>query len=160
MPLIELETKIQSTIEICFDLSTSIDLHKLSTAKTNEKAIAGVTSGLIKLNDFVTWEAIHFGIKQQLKSKITQYNRPYHFRDEQQKGAFKKFTHEHNFEQVDDFVIMKDRFYYESPFGIFGTLFNKLVLTNYLKHFLEERNQMIKEYAESEKWKSIILNYE
>jgi len=38
MPQIELETIINSEIEICFDLSRSIDLHKISTAATKEKA--------------------------------------------------------------------------------------------------------------------------
>ena len=50
MPKIELKTEINSTLEICFDLSRSIDLHKISTAKTNEEAIEGTTSGLINLN--------------------------------------------------------------------------------------------------------------
>ena len=44
MPKIELTTEIQSTIEICFDLSRSIDLHNISTQQTNEQAIAGTTS--------------------------------------------------------------------------------------------------------------------
>ena len=156
MPTIHLETKIHSTIEICFDLSTSIDLHKISTARTNEKAIAGITAGLVKLNDFVTWEAVHFGIKQQLTSKITQFNKPFHFCDEQKKGAFKNFKHDHYFETQNNFVLMKDRFEFESPFGPIGKLFNTLVLTNYLKRFLIERNAVIKEYAETDKWKEII----
>jgi len=79
MPQIELQTIIKSSIEICFDLSRSIDLHKISTAATKEKAIDGTTRGLINLNEFVTWRAIYFGISQQLTSKITQYNRPFHF---------------------------------------------------------------------------------
>lgn len=82
MPIINLSTYIKSTIEICFDLSTSIDLHKLSTSHTNEQAVGGVTKGLIKMNDFVTWQATHFGIRQKLTSKITAYDRPFHFRDE------------------------------------------------------------------------------
>jgi len=63
MPTIKLETKIKSGINICFDLSRSIDLHQISTVKTNEKAIDGRTKGLIDLNEFVTWRATHFGIK-------------------------------------------------------------------------------------------------
>ena len=48
MPKIELTTYINSSIEMCFDLSTSIDLHKLSTSDTQEQAIAGTKTGLIK----------------------------------------------------------------------------------------------------------------
>ena len=72
MPTIDLKTEIKAKIEICFDLSCSIDLHTLSTSKTNEKAIDGRTSGLIVLDDFITWEATHFVVRQQLTSKITQ----------------------------------------------------------------------------------------
>ena len=98
MPTIQLETIIDAPIELCFDLSTSIDLHKLSTGKTNEQAIAGRTSGLIQLNETVTWQATHFGIRQKLTSKITAYERPFHFRDEMLKGTFKSICHDHYFE--------------------------------------------------------------
>lgn len=159
MPKIELTTYINSTIEICFDLATSIDLHKLSTSGTNEQAIAGTTSGLIKMNEYVTWEATHFGIRQQLTSKITTYNRPFHFRDEQIKGAFKCIKHDHYFKKNGNEIIMKDVFEFESPYGIFGQLFNKLILTKYLTKFLITRNNLIKDFAESEKWKTILLHH-
>ena len=132
MPKIEIVTSIRSTPEICFDLSRSIDLHKISTAKTNEKAVAGTITGLISLNETVTWKATHFGIIQKLTSKITAFRKPYHFRDEQVKGAFRSFTHDHFFEQRDGIVIMKDIFEFQSPFGIAGRIFNKLILTKYL----------------------------
>jgi len=156
MPQIELQTIINASIEICFDLSRSIDLHKISTAATKEKAIGGTTSGLINLNEFVTWRAIHFGISQQLTSKITQYNRPFHFRDEQQKGPFKYLIHDHYFKAVENAVIMKDIFKFQSPFGYAGKLFDKIILADYLKKLLLKRNDTIKEYAETTKWKSLL----
>lgn len=150
MPVIELETRIKAPIEVCFDLSTSIDLHIQSTGKTNEKAIAGRTSGLILLNETVTWEATHFGVRQTLTSRITAYKRPFYFRDEQVQGAFKKIEHDHFFEQEGEFVIMKDKFEFESPYGIIGKCFNSLVLKRYLRKFLLIRNEHIKAAAESE----------
>jgi ligand-binding SRPBCC domain-containing protein len=156
MPIIELLTEIKSTLNICFDLSRSIDLHKISTAKTNEEAIEGTISGLINLNETVTWQATHFGIKQKLTSKITAFDRPIFFRDEQVKGIFKSFCHEHKFEQIEDKVIMTDIFEYQSPFGIFGRIFNSLILTNYLRQLLIDRNNTIKEFAESEKWREVL----
>jgi len=157
MPKIELKTEINSTIEICFDLSRSIDLHKISTAKTNEEAIAGRTTGLINLNETVTWQATHFGVTQNLTSKITAFERPKLFIDEQTKGIFKSIIHEHKFEQIGNKVLMTDIFEFHSPFGFLGVFFNNLVLTNYLKRLLLDRNQIIKEFAETEKWK-VVLN--
>ena len=157
MPEIKLITEIVAPIDRVFDLSTSIDLHKLSTGKTKEEAIAGCTSGLIKMNETVTWRATHFGVRQTLTSKITAYESPIHFRDEMLEGAFKSIYHDHYFEEREGKTIMTDVFKFESPLGILGKVFNALVLTNYLKRFLEERNALIKEFAEGEKWKDILL---
>lgn len=55
MPVITLDTYIQASREVVFDLSRDIDLHQISTRHTNEKAIAGKTSGLIGLGETVTW---------------------------------------------------------------------------------------------------------
>jgi ligand-binding SRPBCC domain-containing protein len=156
MPTIYLETIIKADIKICFDLSRSIDLHQISTAKTKERAIDGVTAGLVNTGDFVTWEAIHFGIKQQLSSKISQVEPYIHFRDEQLKGAFKYFIHDHYFKEENGVVTMIDNFEFSSPFGVIGKIFDMLVLTNYMKSFLIERNQVIKEFAETDKWKKVL----
>ncbi len=159
MPVIELKTNIHASAEICFDLSRSIDLHKISTASTNEKAIDGTTHGLINLNEFVTWQAKHFGVTQKLTSKITVYDRPFHFRDEQQKGAFKYIIHDHYFETNGDKVMMKDIFNFQSPYGFLGRIIDKMILTNYLRKLLKTRNKIIKEYAETEKWKLVLNDY-
>lgn len=149
MPTIRIETIITGEIQTCFDMSRSIELHLESTKRTKERAIAGKTSGLLELGETVTWEATHFGIRQQLTSKITAFDSPTYFRDEQIKGIFKKFEHDHYFEQKGDQVLMTDVIYFESPLGLIGILFNKLILTNYLKRFLIERNQCIKNHFES-----------
>jgi ligand-binding SRPBCC domain-containing protein len=156
VPTIQLVTRIKSTLEICFDLSRSIDLHKISTAGTNEVAIAGVTAGLINFHEFVTWQATHFGVRQKLTSMITIFNRPFHFRDEMIEGTFKSIIHDHHFQLENNFVIMEDVFHFESPFGIFGKLFNKFILTKYLSKLLTERNKIIKTFAENGKWKSFM----
>src|ERR1700754_4413818 len=97
MPPIELLTHINAPIETVFDLSRSIDLHLESTKHTGERAIAGKTSGLIGLGETVTWQARHFGIRQNLTSKITRFEYPTLFVDEMVNGAFKSFRHEHHF---------------------------------------------------------------
>jgi ligand-binding SRPBCC domain-containing protein len=159
MPLIELTTTIEAPIERCFDLARSIDLHKSSTLGSQEEAIAGVTSGLIGKGQCVTWSAKHFGIRQKLTSAITHFEYPYHFRDEMIKGAFKLIKHDHIFQQTGNETLMTDRFNFESPGGVLGSIFNRLILTKYLRGILTTRNKMIKEAAESDRWKAI-LKYE
>lgn len=156
MPIITLETEITADIEIVFDLSRSIDLHKISTKHTKETAIAGKMSGLIKMNESVTWRAKHFGMYQTLTSKITAFKRPDYFADEMISGAFHRFKHEHHFEEMKGKTLMTDIFDYQSPFGIVGKLADKLFLKHYMTDLLKERNRIIKEFAESGKWKQIL----
>lgn len=125
-------------------------------AHTSEEAIAGTTSGLIKLDETVTWKAKHLGKIRILKSKITAMNAPLSFTDEMVQGDFKSIRHEHHFKRIDNGTLLIDLFHFESPYGRLGRLLNHLFLTNYLKKLLEIRNQSIKEYAESEKWKFIL----
>ena len=149
MPLIEIKTSIDAHIQTCFDLSRNIDCHASSLSHTNEKAIAGKTSGLIGLDEWVTWEAMHFGIKQQLTSKITQFDAPNYFVDEMVSGAFKSFKHEHVFiSEGNEKTMMIDKFKFQSPFGVFGKIANTLFLTRYMTKVLKLRNAYIKQKAE------------
>ena len=156
MPRIGLQTKIKADKEIVFDLSRSIDLHKISTEHTNETAIAGKTSGLIGLDESVTWRAKHFGIYQRLTSKITEFDRPNYFADEMVNGAFSEFKHKHHFADLNGGTLMIDYFDYKSPFGILGNLADKVFLEKYMTDLLSERNRIVKEFAESDKWKQIL----
>ncbi|WP_027124592.1 SRPBCC family protein [Gelidibacter mesophilus] len=156
MPKIVLKTFINANQQIVFDLSRSIDLHKISTQNTKETAIAGRTSGLLDLNESVTWRAKHFGFYHQLTSKITELYHPHYFADEMVSGIFKNFKHEHHFKDATNGTLMTDIFTYCSPYGVLGRLADQFFLKKYMFEFLSERNQIIKEYAESERWKAIL----
>lgn len=148
MTVIELETNINADINICFDLSRDIEVHLLSMKKTNEKAIAGRMSGLCELGDKITWEARHFGVRQQLSVEITQFNQPHFFEDQMTKGAFKSMRHEHHFKESNGWTVMNDRFEYEVPFGLIGQIFNVVILKRYMTSVLKVRNEMIKMISE------------
>lgn len=156
MTHIYLETLIDAPIERVFDLSRSIDLHKLSTVKTNEEAIAGKIKGLIDLNETVTWRAKHFGVYQKMTVKIVEFKKPEMFADKMLKGAFKSMNHIHRFKMVDGKTMMIDEFSFTSPLGYLGKIFNSLFLKSYLTKFLVERNDIIKSIAESEQWKDLL----
>jgi ligand-binding SRPBCC domain-containing protein len=148
LPIIKLSLFIKAPIQVCFDLSRSIDIHMESTSHTNEKAVKGRTSGLIELGETVTWEATHFGIRQQLTSMITELDSPNKFVDEMVSGAFKRFRHEHTFELLDGGTLMTDKFDYTSPFGPLGKLADVLFLRSYMESLLLRRNEYIKYNAE------------
>lgn len=123
-----------------------------STAHTGERAVAGVTAGLLALGDEVTWRARHFGIWQQLASRITAFERPIHFRDSMVHGIFQRFDHDHFFAQHGNITVMRDVFDFQSPLGILGRMAGQLLLVRYLRSFLRTRNNMIKTVAESDQW--------
>ena len=148
MPVITIVTRIEAPIELCFDLARSVDLHVESTTATQERAIEGVTAGLLKLNELVTWEATHLGVRQRLTSRITAFNRPHHFRDSQVRGPFHRFDHDHLFSRERGGTIMRDVFDYTSPMGWLGRCVDWLVLENYMRGFLQKRAEVIKMTAE------------
>ena len=82
--------------------------------------------------------------------------RPFSFTDEMVNGDFKSLRHEHHFKAIDNGTLLIDLFSFESPYGQLGHLANQIFLTRYLQNLLESRNKVIKEYAESEKWKFIL----
>jgi ligand-binding SRPBCC domain-containing protein len=158
MPVIELTTSIAAPVERVFDLSRSIELHEASTARTGERAVAGVTSGLIGLGQEVTWRARHFGLWQKLTARIIEFERPAHFADAMVRGAFRRLEHYHYFEPTASGTTMRDVFDFASPLGWLGRLVDALVLTRYLRTFLIERNRLIKRVAESDDWKRFLCD--
>jgi len=148
MTTINLITKIKAPKQIVFDASRNIDIHQQSASESNEKAIAGVISGLINLNETVTWRGKHFGFYLTHKSRITAMNFYDYFVDEMEQGKFKSFKHEHFFEEENGITIMKDKMQYETPFGFFGKLFDFLFLKRHLTNFLLERNKVLKQVSE------------
>ncbi|WP_439553910.1 SRPBCC family protein [Flavobacterium macrobrachii] len=149
MTTINLSTKIKSSKQVIFDLSRSIDVHKLSTAKSNETAIDGITSGLINKGETVTWRGKHFGFYLTHKSIISAMEIPSYFVDEMVEGKFKSFKHEHSFNERNGFVMMIDKIQYQTPYGFFGKLFDILFLKKHLTNFINERNSVLKELAEN-----------
>jgi ligand-binding SRPBCC domain-containing protein len=150
MPKILLETFISASVELCFDLSRNVDVHMNSTSGSSERAIAGVTRGMMEFDDTVTWEAIHFGFRQRLTSRIVAFDRPRLFIDEMQEGAFKRWRHTHLFESRESGTLMIDEVDYSSPFGILGKMVDAIFLKNYMTRFLIKRNDYIKQVAEAE----------
>ena len=153
MPKIELSTVIRAPRARVFDLARSIDAHQDTTGSTEERAVAGITYGLIGMDDEVTWEARHFGVRQRLTVRVTAFDRPNHFRDIMTSGAFKKMVHDHEFAEHPTGTLMRDRFEFESPLGILGRIADWLFLTSYMRRFLVSRNEVLKQLAESAAWR-------
>ena len=135
-----------------FDLARSIDAHIDSTGGTGERAVAGVTRGLIGLNETVTWEARHLGVRQRLTVRITAMDRPDHFQDVMVAGAFHSMTHDHHFAEHPEGTLMTDRFEFRAPLGVLGWLAERLFFEDYMKRLLTQRNEVLRQLSESGDW--------
>jgi ligand-binding SRPBCC domain-containing protein len=150
MTIIKITTHYFAPIETIFNTNRDIDIHQQSASKTKEIAIAGITSGLINKKETVTWKGKHFGVFITHQSIISEMIFPTYFVDEQLKGQFKSFKHQHFFEQKEKYVEVTDILEYETPFGIFGQLFDKLLLKKHLTNFIIHRNAILKNLAEKQ----------
>jgi ligand-binding SRPBCC domain-containing protein len=135
--------------ERCFDLARDLDLHLRSMRASGERAVAGRTSGLIGLNEEVTWEARHFGVWHRHSARITAFKRPEHFRDSMVRGRFRTFEHDHYFTERGGETRMRDVIEFASPLGWIGRLVDVAFLSRYLHRLIVERNRVIKEAAEA-----------
>jgi ligand-binding SRPBCC domain-containing protein len=148
---IELETIIQAPPARCYALKLDVQQHVAATAHTQERIVAGRTSGRLELGELITWEARHLGVRQRLTVQVTAAEPPYHFRDEMRRGAFRSMSHDHYFEPIEGGLAtrMHDVFKFESPGGPIGKLVDKLFLTGYMTRFLLLRNAQLKQQAEA-----------
>ncbi|MFI7588556.1 cyclase [Spongisporangium articulatum] len=151
MPSIRLTTDVPASPKACFALSLSVDAHTASMRDSGERAVAGVTSGVMELGDTVTWRARHFGVPFTMTSRISAYDAPFRFVDEQVSGPFGHWYHEHLFETSVQGTRMVDVVDFSSPLGMVGRLVDRLFLTRYMTGLLEQRNRwLVEELARTE----------
>ena len=148
MTSIVVETRIAAPIELCFDLARNVDAHVSTSASTGERAVGGKTSGLLDLGDAVTFEAVHFGIRQRLTSKIVELVRPRRFVDELVSGAFASLRHVHEFAVDGSSVVMRDTLTWRSPLGVLGVMADRLFVERHLRAFIEKKQAELKAHAE------------
>jgi ligand-binding SRPBCC domain-containing protein len=148
VPHLELTTEISASPEVCFDLSLDVDLHTRSTG-AREEIVGGVRSGRMVLDDEVTWKAWHFGVPFRMTSRIVEYERPTWFVDEQTRGPFSSWRHEHRFEVGDRTTVMTDVVDYRSPLGMVGSAVDHVGLERYMVRLIERRNEFLRRAAEN-----------
>jgi ligand-binding SRPBCC domain-containing protein len=147
--VLRLVTDVAAPTEVCFDLSRSIDLHLESMARSQERAVAGITSGLIGAGEQVTWEARHLGRRWRVTSRITEYDPPRRFVDEMvEAGPFAFFRHEHLFARVDDGTRITDVIEFRTRCGPLVPLVDRAV-DAYLRRLMSMRNGTIRSRAET-----------
>ncbi len=143
-----LVTDLATAPERAFALSLDVGAHERSMAASGERAVAGTTTGTIGLGETVTWRARHFGIVWRMTSRITALEAPGRFVDEQVRGPFARFRHEHRFTASAGGTRMVDEVTLTAPFGPLGRLAERLVLGRYLRRLIADRNASLRSELE------------
>lgn len=158
MPTIHLTSFVSAPHDIVFDLHRNIGLHKVSMEHFKEEVVGGIRSGLINKDETVTWKGKHLFKTRFFTSKIIEMKPFDTFTDKMIKGDFKFFEHQHFFKPVDNGTIVIDIITYETPYGWIGEMINRFYLNPYLENLISHRNEVIKQYAETDKWRALLSN--
>jgi ligand-binding SRPBCC domain-containing protein len=156
MEKIEFSTNIKAPIHRCFDLARSIDFRKISFGDLNEKSVAGCTAGLIGAQQHVLIQSTLGGFRMSTNLKVEKFNPPFFFSYEIVESAFHSIVHDYYFYDISEETVMINHLYYRTRWGLAGNLLNLLFLNSYLKRLVTKRNDLLREYAESDKWKEIL----
>jgi ligand-binding SRPBCC domain-containing protein len=125
--------------ERVFDLKLDVDVHAASQHGSGETAATRDGRRRLLLGDEVTFRARHFGIRWRMTSRITAYERPCRFVDEQIRGPFRMLRHEHLFAPAGAGTTMTDRMTIAAPLGPLGALVTRLILAPHLRRLLQQR---------------------
>lgn len=156
MPTIHLTTFIAAPIERVFDLSRHLTIYRVLMQDRKEKFSSGAATNLVSQGETITFHAKHFGKTRLVTTRVIELQKPSRLVQEQVKGDLLHFRHEHHFKPVDNGTIMIDMIDFESPRDVVGKVIGKLYLKDYLEKFITKRNGLIRQYAETEKWRAVL----
>lgn len=156
MSTLHLTTFIKAPVERVFDLCRNTTVYKKALEARKEQLNASASSVLVKEGDTVTLSARHLGKTRALTARIIEMDVNERFVEEQVKGDLKSFRHEHYFKPVENGTIVIDMVEMEEPRDAVGGLMGKFFMKKYFEALLSKRNELIKYYAESDKWRAIM----
>ena len=149
MPFITLATLIRAAPDVCFDLARDAQLHVESARQTGERIVAGRATGLWQLNDEITFEGRHLGVRQRFTARVAALQHPHFFTDEMTRGAFASLKHTHLFQALPgDKTRMIDVIEWRAPLGWAGALVSDKIIAAHLAQFLRGRAWHIKMRAQ------------
>ena len=156
MTNIHVTTFILAPAERVFDLCRNTTIYKAVLKGRKEGFSSGAGSSLIASGETITFNAKHLGKTRIMTARLIEMERPMKFAEEQVKGDLKSFRLESHFKQVENGTILINILTFEGPRDFLGSLIGKFFLKSYLEKFLLKRNEVIKQYAETEKWKAVL----
>ena len=69
---------------------------------------------------------------------------------------FESIIHDYYFYDISEETVMINHFYYKTKWGILGEILNFLFLEKYLTRIIEKRNDLLRDFAENNKWQDVL----
>jgi ligand-binding SRPBCC domain-containing protein len=158
MPQIERAVDIRAPLERVFAFLSDVRNHgRIAPPETREQLVDAGDIPL-RLGTQVTFRACYGGRYWMLSSRIVTFDPPNpacpdraSFRDEQVRGPFAFWRHDHEFQAAPDGgTRLTDRFTYTVPFGLLGRLVDHLWLRGRLIRLMEHMQSAAKRLLEAE----------
>lgn len=156
MASIHLTTFIKAPVERVFDLCRNTTVFRKALEGRRETLSASASGILVNTGDTITLSARHLRKTRMITTKITEMSIPEKFVEELVNGDLGSFTFEHHFKPVENGTLVIDMLEIGELKDAIGGMLGKWYLKKYFENILNQRNALIKLYAETEKWRAVM----
>ncbi len=141
---LESEIELSVTVDVVFAFFSSAENLELITPPELRFRIVTPAPVQIRQGALIDYQLSLLGIPFRWQTKITRFEPPFTFTDEQIRGPFKVWVHTHTFEPARSGTIIRDQVRYRLPLFPFGELAYLMVRAQ-LKRIFEFRRQAVTE---------------
>ena len=146
MKILRSEILLPITLQVAWDFfSSPNNLNKITPSDMIFK-ITSVVPDKMYAGLLITYKITPLlNIPMDWVTEITHIDEPHYFIDEQRKGPYRIWHHEHHFKASAEGTIMTDLLYYDVGKNIFGWLAEKLFVDAQVKKIFKYREEKLNE---------------
>lgn len=148
MYILEQEQIIDKKLEDIFPFFTKPENLSLLTPHWLKFKIRKKTSANMEVNAEFVYTIKFYNIPMFWKTKITKYEAPNVFVDEQLSGPYKKWVHTHTFEAKGNSTIMRDKVEYDLYGWFLKSIIHRVFVEKSVKKIFQYRKTVLGAYFE------------
>lgn len=134
----------KSIHEVFHFFSDAKNLEKITPPEMSFKVLKMSTAEIMQ-GSLIDYTLRVHGLSFNWRTKITRWEPPQAFTDEQLSGPYARWHHTHTFESLAGGTLMKDRVHYKLPFGGVGRLFGLALVKSDVAKIFKYRTKIINE---------------
>lgn len=139
------QTKLNASLEQVFEFfSRAENLNQVTPPHLHFKILTPLPLQM-KLGAIIDYQIQLSGVPFHWRTLITSWEPPFRFVDEQMKGPYKLWHHQHTFEQCDGYVLMTDCVHFLSPGWFLEPLINRFFVEPKIKEIFNYREERFKD---------------